>query len=106
MVLYHGQGGSQFYDPSDIGREDGQSIVEVEKVCDIYTTFNITTISLTRVMLRMETNDDNDDGYPDPEVVIWEKEMSLETALSVSGRTRVGVFGHKVSVYLDGVSVV
>jgi len=32
MVFYLGQRESQFYRPSDIGREDGQSIVEIEKL--------------------------------------------------------------------------
>ena len=33
MVFYHGQGGrSEFYRPTDIGREDGQSIVEIKQV--------------------------------------------------------------------------
>lgn len=33
MVFYHGQDGrSEFYRPTDIGREDGQSIVEVKQV--------------------------------------------------------------------------
>ena len=32
MVFYHGRGGTEFYLPKDIGRQDGQSLVEIEKV--------------------------------------------------------------------------
>lgn len=70
---------------------------------EIYTRFDVTTLGGGRVHLRMETNDDNDDGVPDGEITIWERDMSLETAKGVAGKSRIGIYGHKVDVYIDGI---
>lgn len=55
-------------------------------------------------VVRHETNDDNDDGYPDGRVVRWENRWKdLEAAKRSCGLSRVGISGIEVTVYLDGV---
>lgn len=52
-----------------------------------------------------ETNDDNDDGYPDGAWVRWESEMDVERAKKYAGPCRVGTSGVIVTVTLDGEEV-
>ena len=70
-----------------------------------YTRFDIYTSEGTgKVKVRYESNDDNDDGYPDDDVVTGEYEYpSLESALKFVGhRSHTGSYGQPVSVYVDG----
>jgi hypothetical protein len=49
------------------------------------------------------TNDDDDDGYPDGRWVAWEEEYpSVEKALAIKGKCRIGISGVIVTVTLDG----
>lgn len=57
--------------------------------------------------VRMTTNDDNDDGYVDTEVVSCDfrpfiGEQALIEALCFTGAPRIGFAGHRVSVVLNG----
>jgi len=68
----------------------------------IYTRWDITDRGNGRALLRMETNDDNDDGYIDPgPVAVWEKEMPMEQALEMAGKSHTGLYGQPVHVFLD-----
>ena len=52
------------------------------------------------------TNDNNDDGYPDYEIVTWTMNFkSLEDAIKVTGRSRTGCIGTKVTVLHNGVKI-
>jgi hypothetical protein len=56
-----------------------------------------------RVQVRNVTNDDNDDGWPDGVVTRWTSTYDdRETMLRVCGRSRHGVSGVVVRVFLDG----
>lgn len=58
------------------------------------------------VLVEWETNDDNDDGYDDGEVTRDEyRFFTIDDALSFTGRTRVGLYGQRVTVTLDGVEL-
>jgi hypothetical protein len=80
---------------------------------EVYTRWDITTIrSQTDIdaglaYLRMETNDDNDDGCPDPgPITVWENNVTMVTALEMSGgKSHLGGYGQPVDVYLDGKKV-
>jgi hypothetical protein len=76
-------------------------------MADTYTIFDLTTIAPGKMHIRMETNDDNDDGYPDPgPITVWEKDTSEETARQVAGgKSRVGAYGQPVDVFVDGVKI-
>lgn len=57
-----------------------------------------------RVITHIETNDDDDDGFPDVEITRfelgpWEKQEALR---SPRDRSHIGVSGVLVYVYLDG----
>jgi hypothetical protein len=68
----------------------------------IYTRWDITDRGDGKALLRYETNDDNDDGFIDPgPVAVWEKEMDMQKALSMAGKTRHGSYGQPVYVFLD-----
>ena len=59
------------------------------------------------VVAAVETNDDNDDGENDGRVARWNTQHpSVEAALRQYGKSRTGVSGIQVSVYVDGVLVV
>lgn len=71
----------------------------------IYSRYDITTLPNGMAHLRMDTNDDNDDGYAE-DVTIWEKDMKMSTALSIAGqKSHLGMYGQPVDVYLDGVKI-
>lgn len=78
-----------------------------------YTRWDITTIRpLTDTdaglaHLRMETNDDDDDGCPDPgPVTVWEHDVTMVTAREMSGgKSHLGGYGQPVDVYIDGKKV-
>jgi hypothetical protein len=56
-----------------------------------------------RVLVLVRTNDNDDDGYDDGEVVEWQETFAdLERALGYSGRSRVGISGILVTVTVDG----
>jgi hypothetical protein len=56
-----------------------------------------------QVVVRAETNDNNDDGYPDGEWVAWENTFpDVKSALKHTGVCRVGVSGVVVTVNMDG----
>lgn len=58
------------------------------------------------ITVDFETNDNNDDGYPDPEVTrATYHPKTLEAALSLAGKSRCGVYGHRVYVYLNGILI-
>ncbi len=55
------------------------------------------------ITVEYESNDDDDDGYPDREVVrATYYPRTLEGALQVTGKSRIGLYGQPVDVYLDG----
>lgn len=55
------------------------------------------------VVVTEETNDDNDDGYPDGHVTRWDyTARTVEDALKRAGKCRVGISGVIVTVTLDG----
>jgi len=69
----------------------------------IYTHYNLTSLPNNRMRVRMETNDDNDDGYPDGDVTIGEWETTVKVAFEIAGKgSRIGWYGQPVDVYLDG----
>jgi len=51
--------------------------------------------------VRFETNDGNDDGYPDGNVSVDEFEVTLKAALNIAGTSHTGCWGQPVNVYLD-----
>lgn len=74
----------------------------------VWTTWTISTRGTgpKPVVAVMETNDDNDDGYPDPEKAHLRLcFQSLEKALEKTGKSRRGFFGHRVIVTVDDRSV-
>ncbi len=55
------------------------------------------------ITVEYESNDDDDDGYPDREVVRAAYfPRTLEDAMKVTGKSRTGFYGQPVDVYLDG----
>lgn len=71
----------------------------------VYTRWDIITLPGGRAHVRMETNDNNDDGVPDMgPVMVWERDlMHLSLALKLAGeKTHTGSYGQPVTVYLDG----
>lgn len=70
---------------------------------EIYSIFRIWREQGGRCRVEYETNDDDDDGYPDAEVARATYHCkSLKQALELTGKSRIGVYGHSVDVYLDG----
>lgn len=70
----------------------------------IFTNFRISTSDDGNAIVYFETNDDNDDGYPDPEIAKATYPFdSLDKALRFTGKTRIGMWGQQVNVYLNGV---
>ena len=67
----------------------------------VYSTWNITTLDHSRAHVKFETNDDNDDGVPE-EPVFNEYDTTMNIAINVAGKSRTGVNGAVVTVYLDG----
>lgn len=58
------------------------------------------------VRIECETNDDDDDGYPDGEIERWTMTFpTVDAALAYAGKCRVGVSGVIVTVTLDGEEV-
>lgn len=82
--------------------EEAPVIEEVEPI--VWTVFDLTTLEGGRIAIEMRTNDDNDDGCPDDDIVrSYDTVANLESALKVTGGpSHYGHFGHHVSVYLDG----
>lgn len=55
------------------------------------------------VRVFWSTNDDNDDGYPDEDIVSCEFSFStVDAARKFTGVTRRGYYGQPVTVTLDG----
>jgi hypothetical protein len=51
----------------------------------------------------VETNDDNDDGYPDGNIERWQEHCKTRAEFDRRvGRSRIGISGVKVTVVLDG----
>jgi hypothetical protein len=71
---------------------------------ETYIRWDLTTISELLVHARMETNDNNDDGFPDAgPVAVWERDMTKFGALELAGqKSHLGSHGQPVIVYLDG----
>lgn len=56
------------------------------------------------VVVRQETNDDDDDGIPDAETAVWYLRFeTVEQAIKTVGVDRIGFYGQPVEVFLDGV---
>jgi hypothetical protein len=69
----------------------------------IYTRWDLWTRANNMIEVRMETNDNNDDGYPDNEpVTVWERVMPEKKAREMAGKSHRGYYGQSVDVYLDG----
>jgi hypothetical protein len=69
-----------------------------------YEIVNHFTQNDGRIMTHVETNDDDDDGYPDGKITQftlgpWEKYQALR---SPRDRSHIGASGVHVYVYLDG----
>jgi hypothetical protein len=85
--------GPQVYIRYDIGTRTSEARVKGERV--IRTWYVVNT----------ETNDDNDDGWPDDEVITgsFGPFYTLAEALNFThGVSRIGAYGQPVDVYLDG----
>lgn len=100
---------------SDLGPDDEDLDDEIDDDFDEETEFEhddwpgvwqdvrIYTQADGSVIAEISTNDDNDDGLPDPEVVRWNMQYgSVEKSLEHLGKSRVGVSGVAVTVFLDG----
>lgn len=75
-------------------------------LCKAYFRWDITTLDNGHAHVRMETNDNNEDGYADScPLTITERDVSLDRALSVAGKSRTGRCGQPVDVYIDGKKV-
>jgi hypothetical protein len=58
------------------------------------------------VRVDVETNDDDDDGFPDGEITTWSLTFpNVDAALRYTGACRVGISGVIVTVTLDGKEV-
>ena len=73
----------------------------------IYSIFRVWTSRIVKTgkleyVVEFETNDDDDDGYPDGEVVraVYHCE-SLKQVFGLTGKSRTGMYGQPVDVYLD-----
>ena len=52
------------------------------------------------------TNDDNDDGIPDGQAVrLTQRHANLQKALEIHGKSRTGLWGQPVDVYVNGVRI-
>lgn len=72
----------------------------------VFHRMAIRTLPSGRVEIHHETNDDNDDGYDDGYLVEWTNNVAdVETALRITGKSRTGISGVRVTVSLDGVEV-
>lgn len=69
---------------------------------DIWSLWELTTLPGGQVDAHYETNDDDDDGVPGEVVYANYTLRNRAKALELSGKTRTGVFGHQVTVRLDG----
>jgi len=59
-----------------------------------------------RILCYNETNDDNDDGYPDGDWSSWTAKFpTIDAALRSCGKCRVGISGVIVTVTVDGKEV-
>ena len=72
-------------------------------MCNIYSQYQLWE-SDAGVVIEYESNDDNDDGYPDVEIVKARYHASsLEAALQITGgKSHIGLYGQPVDVYLNG----
>lgn len=72
--------------------------------CETYTRWDISRLGAGLAHVRCETNDDNDDGIPDPgPPAVWEQNLTLKTALELaSHKSHTGIYGQPVDVYVDG----
>lgn len=65
MVSFNGQGRSESYPATEIGREDGQSIVEIEKLCPkCHRPLGISTDADEPYLSCRYQDCDNIDTYP------------------------------------------
>lgn len=85
----------------------GQRLAHNELGMTAVQRYFIDTISAApTVLVRVETNDDDDDGYPDGEWAAWEEKFDTEyQALKHTGVSRVGISGVIVTVELNGRTV-
>ena len=71
-----------------------------------YHEISIVTLDDGTVSVRENTNDDNDDGYPDGKEVWWDwQAKNLDAALKHTGKSRIGISGIRVTVTIDGEEV-
>jgi len=74
-------------------------------VVETWTIFRIQDTP-TGLTIEYESNDDDDDGFPDREVVrATYYPRTLEAALQVTGKSRIGLYGQPVDVYHNGVKI-
>jgi len=70
---------------------------------ETYTRWDISRLGAGLAHVRYETNDDNDDGVPDPGLTVWEQNLTLKTDLELCGhKSHTGAYGQPVDVYIDG----
>ena len=90
------------------GSFEGEHIAAMIKAGEFHLVaiqhYNIQSQSDGSAIVYCETNDDNDDGYPDGEWVNWEETFpSVKKAKSHCGNCRIGIIsGVIVTVTLDG----
>lgn len=84
-----------------------RAIEEYEwKLPSVWAEYNIIENEDGRCIVEASTNDNNDDGYPDEEIVQWKmKFSSLERALSITGKSRTGCIGTVVTVWHNGTKI-
>jgi hypothetical protein len=71
-----------------------------------YSRWDITDLGNGMAHIRYETNDNDDDGSPDPgPPAVLEKNVKLACALDCAGKSRIGYYGHPVDVYLNGIKI-
>ena len=73
---------------------------------DAWHRIDIQTLGKGRCVVHESTNDNDDDGYDDGEVVSWNYEDNIARALLRHGKSHVGISGVKVTVTLDGEELV
>jgi hypothetical protein len=95
-------------------KENGATVEELDleeppepREPEVWTRVEIWTADdMDTVRVYVETNDNDDDGYPDQVIVSWTRHFpSLEAAMKQYGKSHYGMAGHRVDVFVDGKKV-
>ena len=88
-----------------LGDDDRQLLdraVEALPEHDVWSLWNLTTLPDGQVNAEYSTNDDDDDGVAGDVVFANYTLKDRASALQLAGVTRRGVYGHQVTVQIDG----